>query len=52
MVATRSDRPGAEAWVPPSSDLDGLAAAARDCRGCELFAPAMGMPPVAVVYHS
>lgn len=36
----RPQRPGAEAWVPPDGDLAALAAAATECRGCELFAPA------------
>jgi DNA polymerase len=31
------ERPGAQAWVPPGADLDQLRAAARDCRGCELY---------------
>lgn len=29
--------PGAEVFVPDSTDLHGLAAAAADCRGCELY---------------
>ncbi len=37
---TRPDRPGAEAWVPDDGDLGALAAAAEECRGCELYAPA------------
>jgi len=40
MTRVPSDQPGAEPWVPPEVDLDELAAAARGCRGCELFAPA------------
>jgi uracil-DNA glycosylase len=34
------DRPGAERWVPAGADLTGLRAAARECRGCELYAGA------------
>ncbi|WP_210505598.1 UdgX family uracil-DNA binding protein [Naasia sp. SYSU D00057] len=30
-------RPGAEQWVPDDAGLDGLRAAAPDCRGCELY---------------
>ncbi|HEY2834580.1 MAG TPA: UdgX family uracil-DNA binding protein [Sporichthyaceae bacterium] len=33
-------RPGAEQWVPQHADVDELAAAAGDCRGCELYANA------------
>ena len=29
--------PGAQEFVPESADLEGLRAAARDCRGCPLF---------------
>jgi DNA polymerase len=36
----RTERPGAQAWVPDTGDLGGLAAAAEQCEGCELFAPA------------
>ena len=39
-MAVRTERPGAEAWVPDRGDLDALAAAAESCEGCELFAPA------------
>lgn len=38
--SARPQRPGAQAWVPPEGDLTALAAAATECRGCELFAPA------------
>lgn len=31
------ERPGAQKWVPDGVGIDGLAAAARDCQGCELF---------------
>jgi DNA polymerase len=34
------ERPGAEQWVPEHADLDRLKAAAAQCRGCELYAPA------------
>jgi DNA polymerase len=33
-------RPGAERWVPQHADVAELAAAAQDCRGCELYANA------------
>jgi DNA polymerase len=33
-------QPGAQAWVPEGADLGELAAAARACRGCELYADA------------
>src|SRR4051794_25521664 len=36
----RTERPGAEEWVPDTRSLDALAAAAEQCEGCELFAPA------------
>ena len=36
----RTERPGAEAWVPDTGDLGALAAAAEGCEGCELYAPA------------
>lgn len=32
-----TDEPGAAEWVPPGADLDALAEAAHDCRGCELW---------------
>lgn len=32
-----TERPGAARWVPPGATLDGLRAAAQDCRGCELY---------------
>jgi uracil-DNA glycosylase len=32
-----SERPGAAPWVPDDPDLPALRAAARDCRGCELY---------------
>ncbi|WP_028048251.1 UdgX family uracil-DNA binding protein [Cellulomonas sp. URHD0024] len=35
-----SDAPGAGRWVPDTSHLDDLRAAAPDCRGCELWQPA------------
>jgi uracil-DNA glycosylase len=31
------ERPGAQKWVPDGVGIDGLAAASRDCQGCELF---------------
>ncbi|GAA1629753.1 UdgX family uracil-DNA binding protein [Georgenia ruanii] len=34
------ERPGAQRWVPPEADVDGLRAAAPGCRGCELWADA------------
>jgi uracil-DNA glycosylase family protein len=37
---TRTDRPGAEQWVPEGTDIDTLRAAAPACRGCELWEPA------------
>ena len=39
-MGTAPDRPGAEAWVPPGGSIDELRAAARACRGCELWEPA------------
>lgn len=48
-------RPGAEAWVPDSPDVDALAAAASGCHGCELYESATkvvfgsGPPGAAVV---
>jgi DNA polymerase len=33
-------RPGAQQWVPQHADVQALAAAAADCRGCELYANA------------
>jgi DNA polymerase len=35
-----ADQPDASAWVPASRDLDDLASAAHDCRGCDLWGPA------------
>ena len=32
-----AERPGAERWVPKSGGVAALRAAARDCRGCELW---------------
>lgn len=40
MAAARPKRPGAEQWVPDTTDLDELRAAAPACRGCELWEPA------------
>lgn len=34
------DRPGADEWLPASRSIHALAAAARECRGCELWEPA------------
>jgi DNA polymerase len=28
---------GAQEWVPPGADIEGLRRAARDCKGCELY---------------
>jgi len=36
-MAGTAQQPGAQQWVPPGADLDALRAAARDCRGCELY---------------
>ena len=36
-TADRPDRPGAQEWVPPDSDVEALRAAAPACRGCELW---------------
>ncbi len=38
--AARPERPGAQQWVPESTDVDTLKAAAPGCRGCELWEPA------------
>lgn len=32
-----AERPGAERWVPPDADVDGLRHAVQGCRGCELW---------------
>jgi uracil-DNA glycosylase len=44
MADRRSDEaadfPGAQAFVPESATLEGLRAAARECRGCHLYANA------------
>lgn len=42
MAASRSDRPGAQQWVPDvrHSSIEDLRHAAVDCRGCELWQPA------------
>jgi uracil-DNA glycosylase len=40
MARTTPDRPGAQHWVPDHADVDALAAAAHECRGCELWSPA------------
>jgi DNA polymerase len=34
---TDTQRPGADAWVPDSDDVDALREAAQACRGCELW---------------
>lgn len=34
------DRPGAQEWLPASADVESLARAVHDCRGCELWGPA------------
>lgn len=42
-AAARPDRPGAAGWVPQDPllrDVEHLRAAARECRGCELWEPA------------
>ncbi len=39
-MPARIERPGAQQWVPDGADVDGLAAAAPACRGCELWGPA------------
>jgi uracil-DNA glycosylase len=31
------ERPGAQEWVPPGADIEGLRKAAQGCRGCELY---------------
>jgi len=35
--STPSSWPGAQAWVPAGADLDDLASAAHECRGCDLW---------------
>lgn len=35
--STPSSWPGAGAWVPAGADLDDLASAAHECRGCDLW---------------
>jgi DNA polymerase len=40
MTQPRPERPGAQEWVPPDADVEGLRAAAPACRGCELWEPA------------
>jgi DNA polymerase len=40
MPRAQVERPGAQQWVPPGTDLAGLAAAAHTCQGCELYADA------------
>lgn len=40
MTSARADRPGAQGWVPDTTDLESLARAAHGCHGCELYAPA------------
>jgi DNA polymerase len=37
---TEAQRPGAAEWVPENADIDELRAAAKTCRGCELWGPA------------
>jgi uracil-DNA glycosylase len=37
---TRTERPGAQEWVPPEAGVDALRDAAPGCRGCELWADA------------
>lgn len=50
------ESPGAQPFVPDSASLPGLAAAARGCRGCELYEPATqtvfgaGPPSARVVF--
>jgi DNA polymerase len=50
------ETPGAEQWVPTGVGIDGLAAAAAKCRGCELWEPATqvvfskGSPAARVVF--
>lgn len=39
-MATRTDRPGAQAWVPAHGDVPRLREAATACHGCELWEPA------------
>jgi DNA polymerase len=39
-MAVRVHHPGAESYVPDGASLDELAAAAQQCRGCDLFANA------------
>jgi uracil-DNA glycosylase family protein len=39
-AGTKPARPGAEKWVPASADVESLARAVHDCRGCELWGPA------------
>lgn len=36
-VATRTEYPGAEPWVPPDADLDDLRNAVPECQGCDLY---------------
>lgn len=48
------ERPGAQQWVPDEADLDRLKAAATQCQGCELYAPATQVvfsagPPAAAI---
>ena len=35
-ASTQHEAPGAEQFIPPGADLDGLRAAAAGCRGCQL----------------
>ncbi|HKE50649.1 MAG TPA: UdgX family uracil-DNA binding protein [Actinomycetes bacterium] len=50
------ERPGAARWVPAGAGIDQLAAAARDCEGCELYKDAIqtvfskGSPTARVVF--
>src|SRR5689334_3112964 len=39
-MATTTQRPGAQEWVPRDADVAALRAAAPACRGCELWEPA------------
>ena len=39
-MGTTPERPGAEFWVPARPSLASLRSAARECRGCELYADA------------
>src|SRR3954452_4714004 len=36
-MPTRSDCPGAQAWVPDQPSLTALREAVQDCRGCDLY---------------